>query len=65
MLVRIVRRPFGFAHGVSLRRFRPGQTYDLDPSVADYLIVQGFARMEMRREERSIGARPGDRRKMR
>src|SRR3981081_4315358 len=60
--VRVVRQPVGALDGVSLRRFRPGLTYDLDSSVADYLVVQGFAIVERRRSQRSQRARPNDRR---
>lgn len=63
MLVRVIRQPFGFANGVSLRQFKPGQTYDVDPSVADYLVVEGFAVIEMRRGQRSKRLRPKNRRK--
>jgi hypothetical protein len=35
----------------------------LDPSLADYLVLQGCALIEMRREERSKRLRASDRRK--
>jgi hypothetical protein len=60
--VSVVRQPFGFVNGVSLRRFNPGQAYDLDSSIADYLVVQGFAVIEMRRGQRSQRDRLHDRR---
>jgi hypothetical protein len=61
--VRVVRQTIGIINGVSLRRLKPGQTYDLDSSIAGYLVVQGFAVIEMRRGQRSRRVRPNDRRK--
>ena len=49
-------------NGVSLGRFKPGLTYDLDSSVADYLVLLGFAIVEMRRGQRAQRVRPNDRR---
>ena len=58
-----MRQPYGFADGVSLRGYRPGRAYELDPGIAEYLVLQGFARFEMRRQQRSRRVRPNDRRK--
>src|SRR5688572_22004500 len=60
----IVRQPTGKVDGVSLTRFRVGRCYDLAPSLADYLIVRGFAVLEMRRTDRARPLRPTDRRRM-
>jgi hypothetical protein len=46
--VRILKRPTGSLDGIALNRFVPGEVYDLSPSVAAYLILEGFARLEMR-----------------
>jgi hypothetical protein len=48
MKVRIVKRPNGRVDGMALRRFVPGEVYDVSPTVADYLVVEGFAKPEMR-----------------
>jgi hypothetical protein len=34
--------------GIPLDKYTPGETYDLSPAWAEYLIVQGFAISEMR-----------------
>jgi hypothetical protein len=65
VIVRVVRQPVGTVNGVSLAHFRPGRTYDLDPPLADYLVLQGFAIAEMRRADRSRRPRPTDRRRKR
>lgn len=62
MLVRVVRQPVGYVEGASLRQLTPGRTYDFDPSIADYLVVQGYAVIEMRRGQRSQRVRLNDRR---
>ena len=63
VLVLVLRQPLGTIDGISLRRYHAGQTYDLDPSIADYLVVQGFAIVEMRRRQRSRRARVNERRR--
>jgi hypothetical protein len=51
-------------NGVSLRHYVPGQAYELgDPSLAGYLVLEGFAVFEMRRGQRSQRHRSSDRRK--
>jgi hypothetical protein len=49
-------------NGVQLGHFKPGLMYDLHSSVADYLVVKGFAIVERRREQRSQRVRSNDRR---
>jgi hypothetical protein len=44
----MVRQPEGSVQGVSLSSYHPGQVYDIDPSLADYLIAEGYALAEMR-----------------
>jgi hypothetical protein len=34
--------------GIDLRKYHPGRVYDLPTSLADYLVVKGLARVEMR-----------------
>jgi hypothetical protein len=63
MLVRIVRQPHGTMDGVGLHHYKFGRAYDIDTLLAGYLIVQGFAIVEMRRGRRSFRLRPSDRRK--
>ena len=63
MLVRILKRPSGHVDGTSLASYHPGQTYDVQPLLADYLMMHGFATIEMRREQKSNGGRKGRREK--
>lgn len=46
--VRILKRPAGTLDGMSLKRYVPGEVYDVSASVADYLVLQGYAVTEMR-----------------
>lgn len=47
--VRITRRPTGTLEGMPLKRYLQGEVYDVSPSVGDFLVLQGFAKIEMRR----------------
>jgi hypothetical protein len=60
-----VTRPTGTLDGIPLDKYTPGETYDLSPALAEYLIVQGFAISEMRAGEprRSYKKDSDDRRK--
>jgi hypothetical protein len=64
VLVRIVKQPTGTVDGIALKRYHVGQTYEVAPFLADYLVLQGFAISEMRHEKRSKRKRPTDRRRM-
>jgi hypothetical protein len=48
MRVRIIRQPYGSVNGVSLRTYRPGEVYDIPPTLADYLVLEEYAILEMR-----------------
>jgi hypothetical protein len=48
MKVRIVREPHGTLNGSALSQYRTGEVYDLPVSVGEYLVVEGFAIVEMR-----------------
>jgi hypothetical protein len=50
--VRITRQPIGVIHGISLNYYRPGETYDLPQSLAEYLVMEEYAMIEMRDRER-------------
>jgi len=43
MRIRIVRRPVGEVDGVDLSRFEVGAVYDVNASIATYLMVGGQA----------------------
>ena len=62
-MVRVIRQPTGILDGLSLSQYRVGQTYELNPALAEFLVVQGFAVFEMRRAERSHRIRWNDRRR--
>ena len=53
MRVRITRQPIGMVQGMSLKCYRQGEVYDLSPSLAEYLIMEKFAIVEMRDQERT------------
>ena len=65
VLVRVIGQPYGFADGVSLRRYKPGQTYEMDPVLAEYMVLQGLGLFDLRRSLRSTRLRPNERRKNR
>ena len=53
MKVRILRQSYGSVQGVSLRLYRPGQVYDLPPTLAAYVVAEGLAIVEMRADQYS------------
>lgn len=61
--MRIVKRPTGTVDGVPLRHYVPGEVYDVSPAHADYLVLEGFARPEMRSPTRAKLKKRFDRRK--
>ena len=61
--VRITRKPTGTVSGMELRYYREGSTYDIESSLAEYLVVKGFGAIEMRRGPRSLRYRANDRRR--
>lgn len=52
MRVRITRQPVGTVQGMSLNYYRPGEVYDLPQSLAEYLVMERYAIIEMRHPER-------------
>jgi hypothetical protein len=63
MRVRFTRPPKGVVDGMSLHFYRPGEAYDLSPELAEYLVAEGFASIEMRQRQRSSRSRSHDRRR--
>ena len=49
--IRIIRQPSGFLNGVSLSSYRVGHTYDMPATLATFLVIEGFAEVEMRRDD--------------
>jgi hypothetical protein len=52
MRVKITRQPMGTVQGMSLNYYRAGEVYDLAPSLAEYLVMEKYAIVEMRDRER-------------
>jgi len=52
MKVKITRQPIGMIQGMSLNYYRPGEVYDLPPSLAEYLVMEEYAIVEMRVREK-------------
>ena len=42
----------GMVQGMSLNYYRSGEVYDLPPSLAEYLVMEKYAMVEMRDRER-------------
>jgi hypothetical protein len=49
--------------GVSLVHYRLGEVYDLQPALAEYLVMEGFASVEMRARDEPAEAPKEDRRR--
>jgi hypothetical protein len=62
VVVRIIREP-NLADMSFSGRFTVGRTYDLEPTVAEVLVLEGFAQIELRRRQRSTRTRRTDRRR--
>ena len=65
MRVRITRPPRGVVDGMSLHYYHAGEAYDVAPQLAEYLVAQGYASIEMRQGQRSSRPRSQDRRRTR
>ena len=63
MRVRITRTPKGVVDGMSLHYYHAGEAYDVSPELAEYLVAEGFASIEMRVRQRSARPRSHDRRR--
>jgi hypothetical protein len=50
---------------MSLHYYHPGVAYDVAPELAEYLVAEGFASIEMRLRQRSSRQRISDRRRTR
>jgi len=44
MKVKILKWTLGHADGVSLRHYRPNETYEVPPNIANYLVAEGAAK---------------------
>jgi hypothetical protein len=57
MRIRIVKQPEGSTNGIHLQDYRPGHVYDLGAGLAEYLVAEGFAIVEMRDEHQPVRKR--------
>jgi hypothetical protein len=55
----------GVVDGMSLHYYHAGEAYDVNPQLAEYLVAEGFASIEMRQRDRSSRPRSRDRRRTR
>jgi hypothetical protein len=51
------------AEGFDLRRFEPGQAYEVSARLGEFMIVMGYAQVEMRRFERDTASDGPNRRR--
>jgi hypothetical protein len=52
MRVKIIRQPYGTVSGVSLNAYRAGEVYDIPAMLAEYLMMEHYAILEMRDRDR-------------
>ena len=62
MLVKILKQPSGRLDGMELKRYILGESYNVSPAVAEYLVLNQFAIVEVRGQQRSSRQRPHERR---
>ena len=63
MKVRITREPTGVVDGMALRYYHVGEAYDIPAVLAEYLVAEGYAAIEMRQRQRSSRPRKHERRR--
>ena len=63
MRVRITRQPPGLVHGLSLKHYRAGEVYELPPPLAEDLVMEQFAIVEMRDRDKPAVPVAQDRRR--
>jgi hypothetical protein len=63
--IRIVSQPSGSVGGISLDHYHVGRVYEVEPTLANYLVAEGFATFEMRDEEHPHERPAAERRKKR
>lgn len=61
----MTRRPRGTVDGMSLHYYHAGEAYDVSPELAEYLVADGSAFIEMRQRQRSSRPRAHERRRSR
>jgi len=56
--IRILKQPIGVVEGFALHHYRPGHIYDVIPTLANYLVAEGFAVFELRDSASDRGRTP-------
>jgi hypothetical protein len=51
MRIRIIKKPEGTTNGIHLEDYRAGKVYNIGAGLAEYLVAEGYAIVEMRDEE--------------
>lgn len=65
MKILIVSQPSGSVGGISLGHYHVGRVYEVEPTLANYLVAEGLATFEMRDGERPHDRPSEERRKNR
>jgi hypothetical protein len=63
VLVHIIRQPPIHPEGIPNGHYSVGRTYEVPAYLAELLVMEGYAVMEMRRAQRSHRVRPDRRRR--
>jgi len=63
MKVRVVRQPTGTLDGTKLDLYRVGHAYDVPVILATYLVVEGYALVELRGDQEPHEVPAWDRRR--
>ncbi len=61
----MIRQPIGVIDGMSLHYYHAGEAYDVPSVLAEYLVAEGYAYIEMRHGQRSSRPRRYERRQSR
>ena len=59
----MMKTPSGVIDGMSLHYYHAGGAYEVPTVLAEYLVADGYAAVEMRRRQRSSRLRQRDRRR--
>ena len=63
MRIRMVKKAQGTVSGITLDHYQAGRVYDVGASLAEYLVAEGYAIVEMRDDERPPTVKNPQRRK--
>ena len=63
MKIRILKQPIGLVEGIALNYYRTGHIYEVVPTLANYLVAEGFATFDLRDPRERKGHLTEERRK--